>query len=376
MADESKKIKCLFVLPDLSGGGAEKVTLTLLRHLDREKFTPSLLLFKAQGPFLTEVPDDVLLITALSAQHNPLLSFFKILWAVRHAAKSHHVVVGSLELKGIFFAVMGALLASKPSVAWVHKHLGFYLKQCHWLHRMIYWLCSALVFTISRNTVTVSAEAAESLKLLFPWCRQKITYHYNPIDFAFIDEALVLTHVDYQVPRLLAVGRLTHQKGFDVLLNAMSCVVKAIPNTELLILGEGEERQQLENILDELGLIQNVHLIGFHSPYYAMAHTDILVMSSRYEGLPTVMLEAMYCGAAIVSTKCPSGPKEILDNGQFGVLVDEENPTQLADALIVLLNNPERIKQLKELSKVRVKSFALHHICQEWQSDLARVVRI
>lgn len=122
-----KKVRCLFVLPSLAGGGAEKVTLTLLKNLDRQKFSPTLLLFKPEGEFLSDVPNNIPLITALPIDDKGILSFFKIIHAVRKAAKANDVVVGALELQGILCAVIGATLAGRPSIAWVHKHLGTYL---------------------------------------------------------------------------------------------------------------------------------------------------------------------------------------------------------------------------------------------------------
>lgn len=367
------KKKCLFVLPDLSGGGAEKVTLTLLRHLDRDQFSPTLFLFKAQGDFLTEVPKDVPLLIALDGSHSTWWDTPKILNALFRAAKNYDVVIGSLELKGILFATIAAFLAKVPSIAWVHKHLGVYFKQHKWWHRVAYWLATALVFSLARKVITVSQEAAQSLRVLFPWCQPKIAYHYNPIDYEQIDKVIALDNMSYQVKTLLAVGRLTSQKGFDVLLQAMALVVEKLPHTQLLILGEGEQRSQLTQLIQVLMLDKHVSLAGFHSPYYAMAHTPIFVMSSRYEGLPTVMLEAMYCGAAIISTKCPSGPTEILADGKYGVLVDVDNPQQLAQAIIELLNEPEYLAHLKIVAKQRANDFALEKICQTWQQDLIQI---
>lgn len=372
-----KKVRCLFVLPSLAGGGAEKVTLTLLKNLDRQKFSPTLLLFKPEGEFLSDVPNNIPLITALPIDDKGILSFFKIIHAVRKAAKANDVVVGALELQGILCAVIGATLAGRPSIAWVHKHLGTYLGRRTWVSRALYWLVCALVFSFPKRIVTVSADAAKSLCGLFFWRRKAITFHYNPIDFAAIeieDKQLARSYLEQPPPRcVLAVGRLTAQKGFDILIQAMSTVVKVIPNAHLSILGEGEQRVLLERMIQDLKLSKNVSLSGFTCPYKAMAETDLFVMSSRYEGLPTVMLEAMYCGAPILSSDCPSGPREILDDGRYGVLVPSESPLALSDAIIALLHDRQRLDELSQLSLSRVKHFAINDICHAWQQELLTI---
>jgi glycosyltransferase involved in cell wall biosynthesis len=275
------KTRCLFVLPDLSGGGAEKVTLTLLKQLDRNRFEPSLLLFRQTGPFLAEVPADIPLAAALPGQHKGMLDSLAILLAIKRAARGADVVIGSLELQGIFFAVIGAALARRPSIAWVHKHLGYYLAHKPALARSVYWLVCALVFSLATRVVTVCAESADSIGRLFRWRRRVIGYHYNPVDFAEIDR---LTTVEAgsaavrDVRQILAVGRLTPQKGFDLLLQAMSLVVKQMPDARLCILGEGELRPGLEALRQRLGLsdARLHHALCGHEPGGYFCHVFAL----------------------------------------------------------------------------------------------------
>jgi glycosyltransferase involved in cell wall biosynthesis len=118
-------------------------------------------------------------------------------------------------------------------------------------------------------------------------------------------------------------------------------LLRARRSAKLIILGEGPERAQLEGRVLELGIEGDVDLPGFlQNPYAIMRHAALFVMSSRYEGLPTVLIEAMACGCPVVSTNCPSGPSEILDQGQFGPLVPVGDVEALANAMMETLDDP------------------------------------
>jgi glycosyltransferase involved in cell wall biosynthesis len=128
------------------------------------------------------------------------------------------------------------------------------------------------------------------------------------------------------------------QKDFPTLINAFARLRQSRP-ARLLILGEGPERPMLEALLAQLGVEQDVSLPGFvKNPYPYMARASVFAMSSRWEGLPTVLIEALYCGAPIVATDCPSGPSEILRNGEIGRLVPMKEPTALAEAIKAALD--------------------------------------
>jgi glycosyltransferase involved in cell wall biosynthesis len=132
---------------------------------------------------------------------------------------------------------------------------------------------------------------------------------------------------------ILGVGRLVAQKAFDVLIEAFAHVRRSQP-ARLLILGEGEERPMLEALVRQLGLEGDIELPGFvANPYPYMAHAELFVLSSRWEGLPTVLVEAMFLRTPVIATDCPSGPREILRNGLYGQLVPVGDPDAVALAI-------------------------------------------
>ena len=144
----------------------------------------------------------------------------------------------------------------------------------------------------------------------------------------------------------MAVGRLSEQKDFTTLLNAFA-IIRKKSECRLIILGEGEQRKQLEALVDHLQLNDDVQMPGFvKNPYAYMVQADVFVLSSAWEGLVTVLIEALACGTPVVSTDCPSGSSEILEAGKYGRLVPVGDAQALAEAVITTMGenvDPNRL---------------------------------
>lgn len=192
------------------------------------------------------------------------------------------------------------------------------------------------VVSVSRGTATDLARTAGVAS-------DRIEVIFNPIVTPELREmaAAPLDHPWFkagQPPVVVSVGRFSQQKDFGTLLRAFSLVLERLP-ARLLILGEGPERSSLEALVSELGLDGSVDLPGWiRNPYPYMRRADAFVLSSRWEGLPSVLIEALYCGVPIVSTDCPSGPDEILDGGKHGLLVPVGDTEALARGIVVALS--------------------------------------
>lgn len=200
--------------------------------------------------------------------------------------------------------------------------------------------------------VAVSSGVAGDLGDFADVPRQRITTIYNGID---IDRVLALSSAPVEdpwfaagsPPVILAVGRLDPQKDYPTLLKAFA-IVRASFEARLLIFGEGAERQRLQALVENLGNGRDVRMPGAEAnPYRYMGRARLLVLSSAWEGLPTVMLEALTCGCPIVSTNCSSGPGEILDRGVFGELVPPGDAQALAAAMLRALASPFDRAQLR-----------------------------
>ena len=147
---------------------------------------------------------------------------------------------------------------------------------------------------------------------------------------------------------IVTIGKLIRRKDFSSLLVAFSRLVTR-RRVRLVLLGEGRERNRLESLVRRLGIAEYVNFTGFvENPYAYLRRADLFVLSSRNEALPTVLIEAMACGCPVVSTDCPFGPREILEDGKFGTLVPVGDPGALSDAMDRALNEPRRSDALRE----------------------------
>lgn len=166
---------------------------------------------------------------------------------------------------------------------------------------------------------------------------------------------------------VLAVGRLTAAKGFDVLLNAWALVAGRAPGWNLSIIGEGEERPRLEMMRHELGLDGCVTLPGMQqNPAPAYANASVFCLSSRYEGFGLVLVEAMAFGLPIVSTDCETGPRELLTHGRNAIVVPAADPSTLAKGLLQIIQDRAEADRLAAAARDDARRYSLETIGPQW----------
>jgi glycosyltransferase involved in cell wall biosynthesis len=216
------------------------------------------------------------------------------------------------------------------------------------------------VYRSADAIVAVSGGVAEDLARFGRLPGSKIRVIHNPVFDADV-EALSRAPVSHPwfarkgPPIVLAAGRLHRQKGFDVLLEAFA-VARAQVDCRLVVLGEGQERVPLLARAERLGLAYDIDMPGFaENPFPLMARAGAFVLSSRWEGFPNALVEAMACGAPVIATDCPSGPREILSGSRYGALVPPESPQALGLALIETL----KARPDTRASQARAQSFSV-----------------
>lgn len=253
----------------------------------------------------------------------------------------------SAGMRANLLAALAARLGSRARiVASLHTTLsrnlaGQGIKRVLW-RRLLRW---------PTHLVAVSAGVAEDLEANFGVPERRRTVLANPVVDACFDEraraAPAHPWLHEARPVLLAVGNLRPEKDYATLLRAFARL-HAGHAARLLILGEGSERPRLEALTRELGIADDVAMPGFDpNPIAAMARARLLASSSRWEGLPTVLIEALAAGCPVVATDCPSGPREILDHGRVGPLVPVGDVEALAGALAATLESPPEHSRLR-----------------------------
>jgi glycosyltransferase involved in cell wall biosynthesis len=175
-------------------------------------------------------------------------------------------------------------------------------------------------------------------------------------------------------PIVIAAGRLTSQKGFDMLIPAFAKVVERQPGWTLRIYGDGPQRKSLERLIMEHRLSNNVLLMGpVQRLDLEMAQGSLYVLSSRFEGLPMVMIEAMSLGLPVVSFDCPTGPAEVIEDGRSGVLVPDGDVGALADAMLAVVEDADYRRALAAGAAERAKDYALDSIGARWEELISEL---
>lgn len=177
------------------------------------------------------------------------------------------------------------------------------------------------------------------------------------------------TEASSKRPWIVAIGRLERQKGFDLLIDAFAAVAREHPEWKLKIVGDGSQREQLSNQVDRLGLSTSVELCGWsESPCSWLEQAAIFVLSSRYEGFPNALLEAMAMGVPPISFSCESGPDEIVRHEVDGLLVPAGDVERLAQAIASLITNPAERTAMGARAREVVDRFGREQFFREWNS--------
>jgi len=344
-----------------AGGGAERAMIGVLNRLVHEGYAVDIVLVRKTGPFLGEI-DPAIRVVDLGAGkvRNTLLPLNRYMRETRP-----RLLISALTATDPF-ALLGKALfgwkGSKLHISVQNAPSASARASKDPLTRAwpltIRWL-----FRFATSVNAISHGVARDVERLMGVPEGAIAVIHNPVD---IPRARALATekpahpwlADKTVPVLLAVGRLTMQKDFPTLLRAHAALCRTRP-VRLVILGEGEDRAALEALVRELGTTDDVALPGFDSnPFAAMAAADVFVLSSRWEGFANVVAEALACGTRVVSTDCPSGPAEILENGRHGRLVPVGDVDALAAGMAAALDAPADRAALQG----RADDFALDRI--------------
>lgn len=329
----------------MGGGGAEKMALHLLQGFVQRGLGVDLVLAHAIGPNLSHVPESVRVIDlkAPSVRQN-------LLGRCIHYLRQEQPYG---MLTSIHFANIVALVARRLTgvrtrvIVREESTLSQYVRRTPLQRGQIMVKLMPMLahyfYPWADAIVAVSQGVAEDLARTARLPMERIQVVYSPIVTPDIDQRSQepLDHAWFapgEPPVVLGVGRLSQPKDFPTLIRAFALVQQQRP-ARLMLLGEGEERASIESLVRDLKLEAVVSLPGYvDNPFAYMRRAAVFALSSIWEGLPSVLVEAMACGTPVVATDCESGPREILASEQFGRLVPVGDSTALAQAILATLD--------------------------------------
>ena len=358
----------LLLIPSLRGGGAERVVVTLLRYLDRSQFQLALAVVDLrESAYRADVPPDVELIDLQCTRvRYALLKIMGLIWRRRP-----DVVLSTLGHLNLALAMLRPLLPN--GVRYIGREASIvsealsrytYPRLWGWAYRRFYPRFDVVV--------CLSVHMREELINRFGFPPGKAVIIHNPVDIERIrclaakvigtDDEPPASHAD-AAPHLVAAGRLSHAKGFDLLIEALAKCDDRRPR--LTLLGEGLLRPALEQLARQRGVADRVRFAGFQkNPYPFFVQADAFVLSSRWEGFPNVVLEALACGTSVIAMPCPGGVAEIAELAGGVLLASAIDAESLSVAIRRFIGGERRT------GRITLTPFHVDKIVEQYQNLL------
>jgi glycosyltransferase involved in cell wall biosynthesis len=329
-----------FFLPNLAGGGAERVMLDIARGLLSKGYKVDLVLCSLDGPYISELPVGINLQNLNTTRiRNSFFKFYKYL-----KTNPDKPIVVTLQYANLFCLFFKKFLGVKNKIIIRESNaISRKFNKGKWRDRC-FLKAIKFLYPSADSIIAVSNGIKKDLVKVLNMPPGKITVIPNPV---FITSPQISdqgsgSHVRVEPgspPVVLGVGRLEPQKDFTTLINAFALARKEI-ECRLIILGEGSLRERLVDLTERLGIDQFVDFPGFQiDPFSYMRKAKLFVLSSRWEGFPNVLIQALASGCSVVSTDCEYGPAEILDNGEYGHLIPVGDVEEMAKRIVLVLKN-------------------------------------
>ena len=342
-----RRLDVLVLLQNLAGGGAERVLLSLATGLSRSAMSVQLLLVRAEGAYLDQVPSQLEWSSLGRARTRQVLPAL-----VRRLRRQRPrwLVTGLTHVNLVGIAARQLALCGTRALITEHNRIEArgQVPGGAWARRLM-----PLLYPLADEIVAVSWGVGADVARTARVSPDRVRVVYNPIVSKRI-AALAGQGPPHPwvagggPPVIIGIGRLVPQKDFATLLHAFA-LVRVYRPTRLVILGEGPERDRLMLLAKELGIENDVLLPGFVTNSFAwLGRASLFVLSSAWEGLPTVLVEALACGTPVVATDCPHGPRAILEDGDLGPLVPVGDTGKMAEAMRRMLDAPTERSRLLE----------------------------
>jgi len=366
-------MKILLLINSLSGGGAERVVQTLANYFttldDYEVVVVLLETLKDSYVLDSGIKKRVLRTAPTCRGFGKILSmslqayeFAKIVKEERPDASISFLVRANLvHIMSRWFGNRSPIFISERNTS-RNQYKSNSLK-----NHIMRWLIRWLYPKATRVSAISNGVKENLLSFGISPCKIKVIYNPQPLQELYeLATEFSPIQIKQDASILITVGRLVDQKDHDTLIKAFEKVKRKI-DACLYIIGDGPNRKKLENLAQTLALVDDIRFMGWQpNPFALLKQADLFVLSSRFEGFGNVIVEAMACGLPVVTTDCPSGPREILRGGEIGALVPVGDVDALAQAITTLLSNRQTLTQYAQKSQDRAKEFDVSVIAQEY----------
>lgn len=362
------KKQIFYIIPTLEGGGAERVALQLssaLQHNYSDELSVTLVTLSGRGELQNNIPVNIEHID-LGARRSrrALIALVRLC-----RSKRPDIVITSLQVNSVMYFVR-LFLDKKPH--WfcrLENPLEVTLRRLSLFVRYSFIAALRQCDTI----VTLTPNMQKEVKASIPSSADKVVTIPNPVDSKEILEKSTECTPHVFRPNIVMCGRLTEQKNFSQAIDIMSSLITLVPNIHLYILGDGPLLGHLQEETKEKSLEGAITFLGFkENPYPYLESADIFLLTSKWEGFGLVILEAMICKTVVVSTNTNDGPREILGESAFGVIVSSTNPAEIALEIESLLRNHQRRQLYIERGYNRALAYDITHIVQQYYKILTQ----
>jgi glycosyltransferase involved in cell wall biosynthesis len=339
-ADIAIFMRCLYE------GGAERAMINLARNFIERGFKVDLVLVRTEGGYMEQLPPGIRLVDLKADRKLSILP--KLIKYLRQ--KNPATLLTTLHYP-CEIAILAKRLAgvSTRVIVCEQNTLSQEAKKIAQTSVKLTPLAARLLYPWAEGIIAVSEGVADDLAKITKIPRKRIEVIYNPVVLPEVFEKAKETLENpwfqtEEIPIVLGVGRFYPQKDFPTLIRAFA-LVRQVRRVRLVLLGgDGPDRDKLKQLISKLNLEEDIVMLGFvPNPYAYMAKAKVFVLSSAWEGFGNVLVEAMATGTPVVSTNCPNGPSEILDNGKYGWLTPVGDSKAMAEKILKVLSGETKL---------------------------------
>jgi N-acetylgalactosamine-N,N'-diacetylbacillosaminyl-diphospho-undecaprenol 4-alpha-N-acetylgalactosaminyltransferase len=390
-----------FLSINLQSGGAERQISNMIKWLSNQNHSVQLITFYPEDNPAYELPNNVEFIPLMrsSSEGSLFFKFFKIFilsYRLKLVIKEKKLIsILSFNHRPNYINVISKILFGSLH----HPILFEQIYPSRQYNRLtikgfINWYLTFFLYPKASHIIPNSKDIENDLNSNFGVPAKKITPIYNPVDIETISVSAKIINEshDHFIKRFenkfkfIAIGRLSYQKNYDLMINAFkkSCLSE---KSILIIVGIGEDEQKIKLLIDSLGLSNSVFLLGHtYNPFYILNSADCYLLSSRFEGFPNSLLEALSLGIPSIAVDCKSGPREIFNVSlkrdlieeilitQNGILVQNFNQDAFSNAMKLLFDQPELRETLSQKSKERIQDFSIRKSMYEHLEIIEKVI--